>query len=144
RANTHLVGHEAPGVRNNEVRGHRERRRVLVRLRGRRGSDGCRRPGPRRLRLRAGSGDPQNGSYEQPCPCRSDLHPHPPYPFEALAVRVASLLQATTGAIRYAQSVEPWSADRVWAQIESLSRAQPGGVLAMDADGTLWSGDVGD
>jgi phosphatidylglycerophosphatase C len=40
--------------------------------------------------------------------------------------------------------VEPWSADRVWAQIESLSRAQPGGVLAMDADGTLWSGDVGD
>jgi phosphatidylglycerophosphatase C len=40
--------------------------------------------------------------------------------------------------------VELWSADRVWARIESLATAQPGGVVAMDGDGTLWSGDVGE
>ncbi|MDP8998603.1 MAG: haloacid dehalogenase-like hydrolase [Myxococcota bacterium] len=40
--------------------------------------------------------------------------------------------------------MELWSRDRVWAQIESFARAQPGGVVAMDGDGTLWSGDVGD
>jgi phosphoserine phosphatase len=40
--------------------------------------------------------------------------------------------------------VETWSADRVWARIEQLSRAQPGGLVAMDADGTLWDGDVGE
>jgi phosphatidylglycerophosphatase C len=40
--------------------------------------------------------------------------------------------------------VELWSADRVCARIELLARAQPGGVVAMDGDGTLWSGDVGE
>jgi phosphoserine phosphatase len=49
-----------------------------------------------------------------------------------------------TSAIRYAQAVELWSADRVWARIESLAAAQPGGVVATDGDGTLWSGDVGE
>jgi phosphoserine phosphatase len=56
----------------------------------------------------------------------------------------ASLLQATPGAIRYARGVELWSADRVWARIESVARAEPGGAVAVDGDGTLWSGDVGD
>lgn len=32
----------------------------------------------------------------------------------------------------------------MWARIEDLSRAQPGGFIAMDADGTLWGGDLGD
>jgi phosphatidylglycerophosphatase C len=40
--------------------------------------------------------------------------------------------------------VDVWSADRVWTRIESIVRTQPGGVVAMDADGTLWSGDVGE
>jgi phosphatidylglycerophosphatase C len=40
--------------------------------------------------------------------------------------------------------VELWSADRVWARIESLAGAEPGGAVAVDGDGTLWSGDVGD
>jgi phosphatidylglycerophosphatase C len=46
--------------------------------------------------------------------------------------------------IRYAHDVELWSADRVWTRIESLAREGPGGVIATDADGTLWSGDVGE
>jgi phosphatidylglycerophosphatase C len=36
------------------------------------------------------------------------------------------------------------SADDVWARIEALAREQPGGVVATDGDGTLWSGDVGE
>ena len=46
--------------------------------------------------------------------------------------------------IRYARGVEVWSADRVWARVESLAESDPGGAVAMDADGTLWSGDVGE
>ncbi len=34
--------------------------------------------------------------------------------------------------------------DRVWARIEALAREQPGGAIATDGDGTLWSGDVGE
>jgi phosphatidylglycerophosphatase C len=34
--------------------------------------------------------------------------------------------------------------DDVWGRIEALARAQPGGVVATDGDGTLWSGDVGE
>ena len=40
--------------------------------------------------------------------------------------------------------MEHWSPDRVWARIEALAREEPGGVLATDGDGTLWSGDVGE
>jgi len=36
------------------------------------------------------------------------------------------------------------TADDVWTRIEALARQQPGGVIATDGDGTLWSGDVGD
>ncbi|MGD0678310.1 MAG: haloacid dehalogenase-like hydrolase [Polyangiaceae bacterium] len=36
------------------------------------------------------------------------------------------------------------SADVVWTRIEALARAVPGGVIATDADGTLWTGDVGE
>ncbi|HLK40768.1 MAG TPA: haloacid dehalogenase-like hydrolase [Polyangiaceae bacterium] len=34
--------------------------------------------------------------------------------------------------------------DDVWARIEALAHALPGGVVATDGDGTLWSGDVGE
>jgi phosphatidylglycerophosphatase C len=40
--------------------------------------------------------------------------------------------------------VDLQSADDVWARIEALSRAKPGGIVATDGDGTLWSGDVGE
>jgi phosphoserine phosphatase len=40
--------------------------------------------------------------------------------------------------------VQLQSGDAVWARIEALARAQPGGVVATDADGTLWEGDVGE
>ncbi len=40
--------------------------------------------------------------------------------------------------------MEQQSADEVWARIEALGRDRPGGVIATDGDGTLWSGDVGD
>jgi phosphoserine phosphatase len=40
--------------------------------------------------------------------------------------------------------VELWSPDRVWARVETMAREQPGGILATDGDGTLWSGDVGE
>jgi len=40
--------------------------------------------------------------------------------------------------------VQQQSADDVWTRIEVLAREQPGGVIATDGDGTLWSGDVGD
>jgi phosphatidylglycerophosphatase C len=36
------------------------------------------------------------------------------------------------------------STDAVVARLEALRRAKGGGVVAFDADGTLWSGDVGD
>jgi phosphoserine phosphatase len=36
------------------------------------------------------------------------------------------------------------TADQVWARIEAAARAEPTGVVATDADGTLWSGDVGE
>jgi phosphoserine phosphatase len=32
----------------------------------------------------------------------------------------------------------------VWTRIEELARAEPGGVVATDGDGTLWTGDVGE
>ncbi len=35
-------------------------------------------------------------------------------------------------------------ADDVVAEIEALHAARPGGIVATDGDGTLWSGDVGD
>lgn len=40
--------------------------------------------------------------------------------------------------------MELQSAEEVWARVERLARAQPGGVVATDGDGTLWSGDVGE
>jgi phosphoserine phosphatase len=40
--------------------------------------------------------------------------------------------------------VQPQSAADVWTRIEALARKQPGGVVATDGDGTLWSGDVGE
>lgn len=48
------------------------------------------------------------------------------------------------GAIRYDLGVEQQTADAVWARIEALAREKPGGVIATDGDGTLWSGDVGE
>jgi phosphatidylglycerophosphatase C len=36
------------------------------------------------------------------------------------------------------------SVDVVLGRLDAARRAQPGGVVAFDADGTLWSGDVGD
>jgi phosphatidylglycerophosphatase C len=55
-----------------------------------------------------------------------------------------SLVQAGPQAIRYARDVQPETADEVWARIEAAARAEPTGVVATDADGTLWSGDVGE
>jgi phosphatidylglycerophosphatase C len=55
-----------------------------------------------------------------------------------------SLVQAGPQAIRYAPDVQPQTADEVWARIEAAARAEPTGVVATDADGTLWSGDVGE
>jgi len=40
--------------------------------------------------------------------------------------------------------VQLQTADAVWARIEALMRAEPGGVVASDGDGTLWKGDVGE
>ncbi|MDP9150946.1 MAG: haloacid dehalogenase-like hydrolase [Myxococcota bacterium] len=40
--------------------------------------------------------------------------------------------------------MELWSPDQAWARIEALARAEPGGVVATDGDGTLWTGDVGE
>jgi phosphoserine phosphatase len=40
--------------------------------------------------------------------------------------------------------VQLQTADDVWARIEVLARERPGGVIATDGDGTLWSGDVGE
>ncbi|HXX69394.1 MAG TPA: HAD family hydrolase [Polyangiaceae bacterium] len=36
------------------------------------------------------------------------------------------------------------SVDAVWTRIDRLARSEPGGVVATDADGTLWSGDLGE
>ncbi len=36
------------------------------------------------------------------------------------------------------------SGDEVLTHIESIARTRPGGVIATDGDGTLWSGDVGE
>lgn len=47
-------------------------------------------------------------------------------------------------AIRYASRVHLQAADDVWARIDALAREEPGGVVATDGDGTLWSGDVGE
>src|SRR6185312_11163886 len=55
-----------------------------------------------------------------------------------------SLDQARLRSIRYAREVELQSPDAVWKRIEPLLRERPGGVLATDGDGTLWTGDVGD
>jgi len=59
-------------------------------------------------------------------------------------VRDASLVQAARSAARYDAAVEQQSADAVWARIEALASGRPGGVVATDGDGTLWSGDVGE
>ena len=40
--------------------------------------------------------------------------------------------------------VQVQSGDDVWARIERAATEQPGGVMATDADGTLWDGDVGE
>jgi phosphatidylglycerophosphatase C len=40
--------------------------------------------------------------------------------------------------------VQLQAADDVWARIEALARQRPGGIIATDGDGTLWSGDVGE
>ena len=40
--------------------------------------------------------------------------------------------------------VEVRSADDIWARIEAMARQRPGGLIATDGDGTLWSGDVGE
>ena len=40
--------------------------------------------------------------------------------------------------------VQVQSAGEVWARIERAAAEQPGGVVATDADGTLWDGDVGE
>jgi phosphoserine phosphatase len=40
--------------------------------------------------------------------------------------------------------VHQQTSDDVWARIEAIAREKPGGVIATDGDGTLWSGDVGD
>ncbi len=53
-------------------------------------------------------------------------------------------MQATPDAIRYAHDVERSTALEVWSRIEELARAEPGGVVATDGDGTLWTGDVGE
>jgi phosphatidylglycerophosphatase C len=55
-----------------------------------------------------------------------------------------SLMQAAPDAIRYARTVERQTADEVWTRIEAAVRAEPGGVIATDGDGTLWTGDVGE
>jgi phosphoserine phosphatase len=47
-------------------------------------------------------------------------------------------------AIRYDAPVQLQNADAVWGRIEELTRADPGGVVATDGDGTLWQGDVGE
>jgi phosphoserine phosphatase len=36
------------------------------------------------------------------------------------------------------------STEEVWARIEAAALARPGGVVATDGDGTLWTGDVGE
>jgi phosphatidylglycerophosphatase C len=81
-------------------------------------------------------------------PTKTAKHPH------AATVRIAlsflskfaarSLVQAGYRVIRYDRSVELQSADAVWARIEALAAERPGGVVATDGDGTLWSGDVGE
>jgi phosphoserine phosphatase len=53
-------------------------------------------------------------------------------------------MQPRAQAIRYAAAVELRTADDVWARIDPLTRDEPGGVVATDGDGTLWSGDVGE
>jgi phosphatidylglycerophosphatase C len=53
-------------------------------------------------------------------------------------------MQAAPDAIRYARAVERQTADEVWTRIEAAVRAEPGGVIATDGDGTLWTGDVGE
>ncbi len=53
----------------------------------------------------------------------------------------ASLLQDACGML---PAVNLQNADEVWARIESIARTRPGGVVATDGDGTLWSGDVGE
>jgi phosphoserine phosphatase len=40
--------------------------------------------------------------------------------------------------------VELRTPDEIWARVEALAGARPGGVVATDGDGTLWTGDVGE
>jgi phosphatidylglycerophosphatase C len=46
--------------------------------------------------------------------------------------------------VLYARLVDLRTADEVWARVEAVARAEAGGVVATDGDGTLWSGDVGE
>lgn len=50
----------------------------------------------------------------------------------------------TPSGIYYCRSVQFQNVDAVWARIDRLARSEPGGVVATDADGTLWSGDLGE
>jgi phosphoserine phosphatase len=52
--------------------------------------------------------------------------------------------QAGARAIRYAPAVKLETAEGVWGRIASRASAEPRGIIATDADGTLWSGDVGE
>jgi phosphoserine phosphatase len=52
--------------------------------------------------------------------------------------------RTVASSVDYAVRVEIARADDVLAEIEALRRARPGGVVATDGDGTLWSGDIGD
>src|SRR5579862_9281153 len=40
--------------------------------------------------------------------------------------------------------VELQSGDDIWGRIEATAGQRPGGLIATDGDGTLWSGDVGE
>jgi phosphatidylglycerophosphatase C len=40
--------------------------------------------------------------------------------------------------------VQLQSAENVWTRVEAIARQHPGGLVATDGDGTLWSGDVGE
>src|SRR5690242_10827943 len=44
----------------------------------------------------------------------------------------------------YAGPVALQTAAEVRARVDALARARPGGVVATDGDGTLWTGDVGE
>ncbi len=55
-----------------------------------------------------------------------------------------SLVQAEPLSIRYTVIVQIQTSSEVWARIEADARERPGGIVATDGDGTLWTGDVGE